>query len=82
MTSELKQKCIILAKEINEAVETLEIALVGEEREKIEAKNIVANVLRSHKSLLDGLAEPEKSETLRLFEKKIDTMAQKAKSLR
>lgn len=79
-----KERSIVLAREIHEALETLDVALAGgaEEREIIEAKNIVANVLRSHKSLLESLSGSEKEEVHKLFVKKIEDMAAKAKSLK
>ncbi len=79
-----KEKSIVLAREIHEAMETLDVALSSgaEEREIIEAKNIVTNVLRSHKTLLDSLQESEKEEVHKLFAKKIEDMAGKAKSLK
>ena len=79
-----KERSIVLAREIHEAIETLDVALAGgaEEREIIEAKNIVANVLRSHKNLLESLSGPEKEEVHKLFAKKIEDMAAKAKSLK
>lgn len=79
-----KERSIVLAREIHEAMETLEVALSAgaEDHEIIEAKNIVANVLRSHKSFLDSLSEPEKDEVHKLFAKKIEDMASKAKTLK
>jgi hypothetical protein len=79
-----KERSIVLAREIHEALETLDVALTGgaEEREIIEAKNIVTNVLRSHKSFLESLSGSEKEEVQKLFAKKIEDMAAKAKSLK
>jgi hypothetical protein len=79
-----KERSIVLAREIHEALETLDVALTGgaEEREIIEAKNIVTNVLRSHKSFLESLSGSEKEEVQKLFTKKIEDMAAKAKSLK
>lgn len=79
-----KERSIILVREIHEAIETLDVALSAgaEDREIIEAKNIVANVLRSHKNFLDSLSGSEKEEVQKLFAKKIEDMAAKAKSLK
>jgi hypothetical protein len=79
-----KEKSIVLAREINEAMETLDVALnsEAEEREIIEAKNIVASVLRSYKNLLESLDGTEKDEVQTLFSKKIEEMANRAKSLK
>ena len=78
-----KERSIVLAREIHEALETLDVALSSdaEEREIIEAKNIVSNVLRSYKTLLDSLDGAEKDEVHTLFSKKIEDMANRAKSL-
>ena len=78
-----KEKSVIMAREIKEAMETLDVALDdhADEREVIEAKNIVANVLRSYKTFLDGLSPSEQDEAQKLFHKKIDAMAIKAKKL-
>jgi hypothetical protein len=79
-----KERSIILAREIHEAIETLEVALSAgaEDREIIEAKNIVANVLRSHKNFLDSLTGSEKEDAHKLFAKKIEDMASRAQSLK
>lgn len=79
-----KERSIILAREIHEALETLDVALSNEaeDREIIEAKNIVANVLRSYKNLLDSLDGTEKEEAHKLFTRKIEDMANRAKSLK
>lgn len=84
MNTVTKERSIVLAREIHEAMETLDVALSAgaEDREIIEAKNIVANVLRSHKSFLDSLTGSEKEEVQKLFSKKIEDMATKAKSLK
>ncbi len=82
MTTEFKQKCITMVKEINEAMETLLIALSGNEAEQIEAKNVVANVLRSYKNFIGELTPEEQNEASKLFTPKIDALAQKAKALK
>ncbi|MBX7150873.1 hypothetical protein K1X84_04495 [bacterium] len=84
MDIESKEKSITMAREIEEAMETLDIALVdgAEDREIIEAKNVVAGVLRSYKIFMESFSGAEKDEAHKLFAKKIDAMAHKAKQLK
>lgn len=84
MTDEFKTQCVTLAREIQEALTTLEVAAdpSSEERERIEAKNVVANVLRSYKNLIENLSGTDKTEASKLLHKKIEDMALKAKYLR
>lgn len=73
-----------MAREIEEAMETLDIALAdgAEDREIIEAKNVVAGVLRSYKTFMESFSGTEKDEAHKLFTKKIEAMAVKAKQLK
>jgi len=83
MNTEFKQKAITLAKEIHEAMETLDIASTqSDESVAIEAKNVVANVLRSHKSFIENVNGADQDEAQKLFHKKIEAMALKAKALK
>jgi hypothetical protein len=83
MDIKIKEKSIIMAREIQEATETLDVALTHHsgEHEAIEAKNIVANVLRSYKVFIDQIPEDDRAEVQELFSKKIEAMAKKAKRL-
>lgn len=84
MDIESKEKSITMAREIEEAMETLDIALAAgaEDREIIEAKNVVAGVLRSYKTFMESFNDAEKDEAHKLFSKKIEAMAVKAKQLK
>jgi hypothetical protein len=64
-------------------METLEVALGdgADEREIVEAKNVVASVLRSYKEFLDGLDTGQREQARKLFLPRIEAMAVKARSL-
>lgn len=83
MQTRSKEKTIIMAREINEALITLEVALSpgAGENECIEAKNIVSQVLRDYRKFLDELPPNEQEEAKNVLGKKIESMAQKAKIL-
>jgi hypothetical protein len=83
MNTEAKEQAVLLAREIHEAMETLDVALGGraEEKEIIEAKNIVANALRSFKSFFENLSGDEKKEAHDIFSKKIESLVSKARQL-
>ena len=82
MNIEFKQKAITLAREIHEAMETLNIATGQmDEAVSIEAKNIVANVLRSHKRLIESMSGSDQEEAQKIFHRKIEAMALKARGL-
>jgi len=83
MDIELKKKSITMAEEINEAITTLDFVVTdkAEEREIVEAKNIVAGVLRNYKSFINDLAHDDQVVAQRLFTKKIETLALKARQL-
>ncbi len=83
MDIKTKEKSIVMAKEIQEATETLDVALNHQsgDHEVVEAKNIVANVLRSYKDFINSVSEAERKEVQELFAKKIEAMALKAKQL-
>lgn len=83
MTIQSKEKCIVMAREITEAMITLEIALSpgSGAQENTEAKNVVAQVLRSYKIFIAAIPETDQNEVIGLFSKKIEAMAVRAKSL-
>ncbi len=72
-----------MAREITEAMITLEIALSpgSGDHELIEAKNVVSQVLRSYRTFIDTIHDPDQKEVSDLFSKKIEAMAHKAKQL-
>lgn len=78
-----KEKSITMAREITEAMITLEIALSpgSGEHEIIEAKNVVSQVLRSYRGFLESIPETDMQKVQELFSKKIEAMALKAKRL-
>ena len=84
MNTEAKEQAVLLAREINEALETLGVALSGraEENEIIEAKNVVANALRSYKGFLENLSADGKKEAHDIFSKKIEHLVSEAKQLK
>ncbi len=83
MNTRSKEKSITMAREITEAMITLEIALSpgAGENENIEAKNVVTQVLRSYKTFIESVSGADQKEVLELFSKKIEAMAVKAKLL-
>lgn len=83
MNTESKKKSITMAQEINEAISTLDVVMSenAEEREIIEAKNIVAGVLRNYKLFLQDVNSEDRDEVHRLFTKKIETLARKAQQI-
>ena len=83
MNTQSKEQAVLLAREIKEALETLQVALNdgAEEREVVEAKNIVANVLRSYKVFQENLPAEERKEAHDIFAKKIETLISQAKRL-
>ncbi len=72
-----------MAEEINEAISTLDVVVSekAEEREIVEAKNIVAGVLRNYKSFISNLTHDDRDEAQRIFTKRIEALALKAKQL-
>ncbi len=83
MNTYSKEKSITMAREITEAMITLEIALSpgSGENEIIEAKNVVSQVLRSYRGFLESIPEEDLRKAQDLFSKKIEIMALKAKNL-
>jgi hypothetical protein len=83
MDLQAKEKSITMAREMQEAMNTLVVALSGnDEREIVEAKNIVAGVLRSYKSFLEGLDDGQRAEAKKLFAHRIEAIVEKAKGLK
>jgi hypothetical protein len=83
MNTESKEQAILLVREVNEALELLDIALVpnAQPKEIAEAKNVVTNALRSYKSFFENLPPNEKTEAHNLFVKKIESLVSKAQQL-
>lgn len=83
MNTESKKKSITMAQEINEALTTLDAVTAegAEEREIIEAKNIVAGVLRNYKNFLQDVPSEDRDEVQRIFSKKIEGLALKARQI-
>lgn len=84
MDIQAKEKSITMAREIQEAITTLDVALSdkAEDREIVEAKNVVAGVLRSYKAFLESLDDGQRLEAKKLFAHKIETLVEKAKHLK
>lgn len=84
MDLESKEKSITMARELQEAMSTLDVALTGDadEREVVEAKNVVAGVLRSYKNFMSTLSDSQRPEAKKLFAHKIETLVEKAKHLK
>lgn len=83
MNTLTKEKSITMAREITEAMITLEIALspgTGE-HEIIEAKNVVTQVLRSYRRFLESIPEADLRKAQELFSKRIEAMAHQAQKL-
>ncbi len=83
MEQAIKEKSVTLAHGLNEAMNTLNVVLAGsaDEGEIIEAKNIVAGVLRNYKSFLQELPDSDRTEVQKLFARKIEALATRARQL-
>lgn len=83
MQTQSKDKAVTMAREINEALITLEVALSpgAGESECIEAKNIVAQVIRNYRSFIAELPAEDQEEAKNVLGKKIEAMVLKAKKL-
>lgn len=83
MQTQSKNKAVIMAREINEAMITLAVALSpgAGEHECIEAKNIVAQVIRNYRRFIAELPVEDQEEAKNLLSKKIEAMALQAKKL-
>jgi len=84
MSDTLARNSKVMAGEIEEAIKTLKLAMETEdEREIIEAKNTVSNVIRDYKSFSQNLSDTDvrlqKLQTA--LKKKVEEMVQLAKKL-